>query len=296
MNISYMQQQVRKPKPGKRSNPLSFLLSMLLSGLFCFTMPVGAAPEESAGQAAPLPQAQIMQDIPSLLFKANEAYLAGNYPEAAELYQAIDMSGHLNGNIFYNLGNCYMRLGETGKAILNYKKARLLLPRDGDLKANLQYARSLRQDSLGDTSSSLWHSLAFWYFGMNFKELLVIFGILNLIFWVAALILLYRDSEWAKWTLALSLLLGLVMGISCGLKYRETFQNNQGVILDQETPVRAGFSRKDTVLFALHNGAEFKVLDKEKGWYKISLPDEKKGWLPAGSAGLVELRSPLAGQ
>ena len=164
MNISYMQQQVRKPKPGKRSNPLSFLLSMLLSGLFCFTMPVGAAPEESAGQAAPLPQAQIMQDIPSLLFKANEAYLAGNYPEAAELYQAIDMSGHLNGNIFYNLGNCYMRLGETGKAILNYKKARLLLPRDGDLKANLQYARSLNR-TLWGTPPPLYGTA--WLFGIS---------------------------------------------------------------------------------------------------------------------------------
>ena len=51
--------------------------------------------------------------------------------------------GHLNGHVFFNLGNTCIRLGELGRAILNYKKASVLLPRDGDLKANLQYARSL---------------------------------------------------------------------------------------------------------------------------------------------------------
>jgi hypothetical protein len=229
-------------------------------------------------------------DLHALLFRANQAYLEDRYEEAAALYETIVEQGHLNGHVFFNLGNTYIRLGELGKAILNYKKAIVLLPRDGDLKANFQYARSLARDRIEGASPSLWNTLAFWYFGMNLWELLIAFALFNLLFWASALFNLYRESEWAKWGLWLSLLLTLVLGISAGLKYRETFQNAGGVLLEDEAPVRAGFSRNDTTLFVLHEGAEFTLLDEEQGWWKITLADGKKGWVTSESVGRVALR------
>jgi len=53
--------------------------------------------------------------------------------------------------------------------------------------------------------------------------------------------------------------------------------------------VRAGFSRNDTTLFVLHEGAEFTILDEEQGWWKIALADGKKGWVNAESVGRVAL-------
>ena len=233
--------------------------------------------------------AQEQEDIHSLLFRANQAYLEDRYEEAAGLYEMIVERGHLNGNVFFNLGNTYIRLGELGRAILNYKKASVLLPRDGDLKANLQYARALAKDRIDEASPSLWNTLAFWYFGMNLWELLIAFVLLNLIFWSSALFNLYRNSEWAKWSLWLSLLLSLVLGASAGMKARESFWNAGGVLLEDEAPVRAGFSRNDTTLFALHEGAEFTILDEEQGWWKIAIADGKKGWVAAPSGGRVAL-------
>jgi hypothetical protein len=231
--------------------------------------------------------AQGLDDIHDLLFRANQAYLEERYEEAAGLYEEIVDRGHHNGHVFFNLGNTYIRLGNLGKAILNYRKAGVLLPRDGDLEANLQYARSLTKDRIEEKSPSLWKTLAFWYFGMDFRELLIAFILFNSLFWASALFNLYRDSEWAKWTLWLSLLLGLLLGISAGLKYRESFQNTGGVVFAEEIPVRAGFTRDDTTLFILHEGAEFTILDQERGWWKIALKDGKKGWLTAQAAGRV---------
>ena len=245
--------------------------------------------EDTEGGHSPGKTAQDLDDLHSLLFRANQAYLEDHYEEAARLYERIVQSGHLNGHVFFNLGNTYVRLGELGKAILYYRKATILLPRDGDLKANLQYARSLAKDRIEEGSPSLWNTLAFWYFGMNFQGLLVVFVLFNLLFWAMALISLYRNREWVKWTLWLSLLLSLVLGVSAGLKYRESFLNAGGVLLEDEVPVRAGFSRNDTTLFVLHEGAEFTVLDQEKGWWKITLADGKKGWVTAGSVGRVGL-------
>jgi hypothetical protein len=232
------------------------------------------------------------KDNHELLVLANEDYLEGRYEEAARGYEAILARDSRNGHIFYNLGNCCIRLGLVGKAVLNYRKALLLLPRDGDLKANLLYARSLCQDRTEEKPATLWRTLAFWYHAMNLRGLFIAFCVLNLLFWAALFVRLFRDSEWIRWAIALSLILCVLMGVSTYLKYRETFRNPDGVVLEEEAPVRAGFSHKDTVLFVLHEGTEFRILSREKGWWKIELPDGKKGWIPSRSGGRVSLGRP----
>jgi tetratricopeptide (TPR) repeat protein len=273
-----------------------FLLLILWVALPALTTTAEAQPvrplEGSESERSREVPAQDLDDIHANLFRANQAYLEGLYEEAADGYEALLERGHLNGHVLFNLGNAYIRLGELGKAILHYKKASVLLPRDGDLKANLQYGRSLTKDRIEEVSPSFWHSLAFWYFGMNFRELLIAFVFLNTLLWGSALLHLYRESEWVKWSFWLSLLLSLILGVSAGLKYRESVRNTGGVILAEESPVRAGFSRSDTTLFVLHEGAEFTILDEEKGWWKIELQDGKKGWLNAHAGGRVAFHPP----
>src|SRR5580700_12044574 len=41
----------------------------------------------------------------------------------------------------YNLANAYARAGQTGLAVLNYERARLLDPQDPDIDANLRQVR-----------------------------------------------------------------------------------------------------------------------------------------------------------
>jgi len=41
----------------------------------------------------------------------------------------------------YNLANAYARAGKPGMAVLNYERADLLAPNDGDVQANLTYVR-----------------------------------------------------------------------------------------------------------------------------------------------------------
>ena len=221
---------------------------------------------------------------------ANQAYLDGTYEKAAAMYEKIRQGGHSNGHIFYNLGNCYVRMNKLGKAILNYHKALILVPRDGDCKANLRYARGRTMDRIEDVGeASLLHTLAFWYFGLNFQELLICFLALHTLFWIAALLRLYGDREWVKWVFALSLILSIVMGASGILKYRDTRFNRLGVILVEEANVRSGYSQQDTVLFLLHEGAEVQIIGEENGWHKIQLPDGKKGWITQEYMGRASL-------
>ena len=63
-------------------------------------------------------------------------------------------SGLESGELHYNLGNAWFRLGELGPAILHYERARRSMPRDDDLAANLALA-ALADRGSGDAAPGL---------------------------------------------------------------------------------------------------------------------------------------------
>src|ERR1700719_4267573 len=77
----------------------------------------------------------------SAFAKANQAYNEGRFEEAADGYQDLGSSGNWNANLFYDLGNARFRLGDFGKAILNYERALALDPHHPEADANLRLAR-----------------------------------------------------------------------------------------------------------------------------------------------------------
>ena len=76
-------------------------------------------------------------------YEANFAYKEGEYAKAILVYEEVLQDGLESGSLYYNLGNSYFKDEKLGKAILNYERAKLFMPRDGDLVSNYQYARSL---------------------------------------------------------------------------------------------------------------------------------------------------------
>ena len=77
--------------------------------------------------------------IGEVFTRANRAYEQGDYQKAAGLYRRMLEEGYESGNLYYNLGNCYYKLKQKGRAILYYEKARRLIPGDADLQTNLTY-------------------------------------------------------------------------------------------------------------------------------------------------------------
>ena len=56
---------------------------------------------------------------------------------------------------YYNLGNAYLESSDLGLSILNYLRAEELSPRDPDIAANLELARSRTVDQLQPEGDSL---------------------------------------------------------------------------------------------------------------------------------------------
>ena len=62
-------------------------------------------------------------------------------PEAVLL---LIQAGSISTPIYFNLGNAWFKAGEAGRAILAFRQAEKLSPRDPDVRANLQFAPGTR--------------------------------------------------------------------------------------------------------------------------------------------------------
>ena len=210
-------------------------------------------------------------------FEANQAYKNHQFQQAADGYKHLIENGHENGQVHYNLGNAYFRLGDLGRTILSYERARLLIPRDNDLAFNLSHARNQTQDAAGDlqtSSSSDFLGLG----GLNRYEVFFGFVLLNFLFFSLLCIRLYTKTEW---TYYLSIFLAIVISIgvcALALKWYTWASDNRAVILSEEVAVQAGPDSRDTVLFKLHAGTVVRVERTENDWTLLQLSKDKRGW------------------
>jgi tetratricopeptide (TPR) repeat protein len=108
---------------------------------------------------------------------ANEAYQKGKYEEAKVDYLELVRAGQFSGDLFYNLGNVWFKLGDQGRAILNYQRALLLNPRLDEAGTNLRTVLKIvgndQQPTLRDQIGAyadyfpLLASISFWIFAFS---------------------------------------------------------------------------------------------------------------------------------
>jgi tetratricopeptide (TPR) repeat protein len=65
-----------------------------------------------------------------------------------EIYQKLVNAGYSAGELYYNLGNAYYRIGDYKSAILNYERAKLLMPDNENVLTNLEYSQRFVQDKI----------------------------------------------------------------------------------------------------------------------------------------------------
>src|SRR5438445_11782944 len=83
---------------------------------------------------------------PEMMAEANQHFEKGESEEALEIYLGLVRQGFVGAALYYNLGNVYYRRGERGQAVLWYKRAERLSPRDPDIVFNLELALSHIRD------------------------------------------------------------------------------------------------------------------------------------------------------
>ncbi len=215
-------------------------------------------------------------------YQAFTEYDNGNYQRAIELLEtSVASKEELSGLSHYNLGNFYFKNGKIGKAIFHYKKGQELMPRDGDLKFNLEYAQKKATDKIENLKSPLvtFFSLKTFF---NKREQIYLLTFLFVSFWILMSINLLTKLEWARWALIFFVLSFFFQ--SAFFLNDFVFKKKFGVVTATEANIYSATGRDNILLFTLHEGAEFEITDElGEEWIQIILADNKRGWIKAES-------------
>ncbi|MFQ5432236.1 MAG: tetratricopeptide repeat protein [Nitrospinota bacterium] len=214
--------------------------------------------------------------------EGNEAYRAGNWPPAIELYSSVPAS---NADLFYNRANAHFKNKEIGKAILYYNRALRIKPRDKEIRANLEYARLSRTDKTEKEKKSTAVKMAealFTKISMNehAAAAMAIFTVLaGLLFGVIYLPEGGLRSKLKTAAVIAAVVLAFQLTVT-GIKTYNERVIQYGVVTVKETAALSSPASGSRKVFELHDGAEVKLGRRESGYIQVALPTGWTGWLP----------------
>ena len=215
---------------------------------------------------------------------ANQLYEEGNFAEAAARYQALVDAGVKDGRLYYNLGGAYFKMGDLGRAVLNFRRAQRMLPRDGDVATNLRLARAQTLDRIEVENEGavvdLFRGLIYWTALDEAATVAVALWVALCGLGVGAI--LWRQRRRTLLFLAGGITILLFLGLlSLGIRLLDEQGQPPAVVVAEEVAVRSGPGDDYLTEFTLHAGAEVRVVEQRGGWLRIALPGELQGWTPA---------------
>ena len=217
--------------------------------------------------------------------KADSLYAAEHYQEAAKQYEALLKQG-VSSDLYYNLGNCYYRMDDITRAVLNYERAQLLSPGDRDIRLNLQMARSKTIDKIVPESEMFFVT---WYHSLVNLMSVDGWARMALVSLVIAIILalayLFSDRIWLR---KVGFFVGLLFLVVFALSNLFAYQQKQAlversgaIVIRSAATVKSTPANNGTDLFILHEGTKVTITDNTmKEWCEIRVADGKEGWLP----------------
>ncbi len=255
----------------------------------CCALPAVAA--DRAGLATQLAEAE------NLFRRANES-VSSKPDEARDLYgkaalrfeSIVREGGVENGGLYYDIGNAYFRMGDIGRAILNYRRAERYLPNDPNLHQNLEFARSKRADKIEEQQKTMvLKTLFFWHYDFSSRTRGVIFAVCFVLMWAFALVRLYVKRSFAAWGIGVSAAVMLLFLGSLLVEAAGERKERPGVVISAELVARKGDSEAYEPSFKepLHAGTEFRVIEDRGKWYNIQLADSRQCWVPSTGVELV---------
>ena len=209
---------------------------------------------------------------------ANKLYEQGRYREAAAAYG--ELAQKLPGNVAvrFNLGNACFKSGQIGHAIAAFHHAQQLAPRDPDIQANLQFARSQVN---GVTLKHTWWQRRLASLTLNEWTILAAVPLWLLIGLIA--LGQFKPALRPK-VRTLVLAAGLATLVGFALAIAAATVNKSGktlIVTARDTVVRHGPLEESQSAFTVNDGAELEWLDSKDDWRQVSDGQNRIGWIKA---------------
>ncbi len=217
-------------------------------------------------------------DVDLSFKQANDSFKKGDYNVAINSYRDIIERGVRNASVYYNLGNAYYKANEIGKAVLSYKRALRLSPRDKDIKNNLKYVLVfIKEEEVNTPFEKLVDGL-FNMVTLNKLTLFVHFTYILLFIMLA--VYLFIKNRPLFW---INISLGIIFTVSgiwlCGRIYSQEILK-KAIVINAQGEVHNGPGDEYSVAFTVPEGKEVIVIQEKNLWYEVGVRDQGiKGWI-----------------
>lgn len=257
-----------------RSLQIARVILVSMSILIALALPLSIFAQQTAAEA---------------VAAAEAAYNAGDYATAIDLYEKLIRAGVTGAEIDYNLGSAYFQAADLGRALLHFRRAQEIVPRDGEVNRGLALVRALRVDIQGDDTSLIDNLAAFTAGSLTPSEL----GWLTFMGWLVWCILLLlwivrkpwrRRLRWALAAWGVVVIFGVVLFL--GRLYVEAGRPS-AVVTAFLTPVMSGPGEDYIEIFDLYSAAEMRLMETNGEWARVLLPDGRQGWVELSAIELV---------
>lgn len=228
------------------------------------------------------------QDTKAMFQTANSYYQNKQYDEAEKLYLMILKKDKNNANAYYNLGNTYFHLQQYSNAVLYYERAKKLHPDSKQIQHNIDL-----------TNNKLFSKMEFskeFFVTKKIKGLAhtqssntwSIYFLTTL--WLAVVLLSFhflKSKPLAFKSGALLLVLALLFSYFTYITYQSEHRNDFAIVMTANTYLQKSPVASSDTTNAVKAGTKIKIIDTDKNWCKIQLPNDKTGWIAAANIELI---------
>lgn len=216
---------------------------------------------------------------------ANDLYRKENYTEAIQKYESILTKDKVeSAELYFNLGNCYYKLGKIAPSIYNFEKALLLNPNDETINTNLHFAQKTAIDDI-----KVVPEVGF----SNFMYKIVAVNNYNTWAWIAVslatvFLLFFIGYYFSSRTIAkriffigmfvlLALLITSVIFAFLEKRFEKTIR--PAIVFEEVVNVKSEPKTTSENTIILHEGTKVYVKETLDNWKRIQLTDKTEGWI-----------------
>jgi len=216
--------------------------------------------------------------------KANSAYADDQFQEAIALYNSILEEGLVSPELYFNLGNAYLKQNDLANAIYHYEKALQYNPSDPDIKENLLIANTQTIDKVEEAPESniqsalfsITHALTLSHWAWVSISLSVLFAILMVLYFKSST----SKGKRRNFALALVILVLALASLFFG-RFQNQLQQDQSyaIIFENQLPVYVEPNPRSDINFELNKGTKVNLGSSFRNYTEIELSDGSKGWV-----------------
>lgn len=202
----------------------------------------------------------------------NEKFLSKDYSGAIHEYKA-SLSEQQSSEQHYNLANAYFKNQQLGPAILHYKKALAISPRDKETLANLELSEiAARLDFKKGAPVARFAET----FPVN--TWVVVLSVAFWLFW--GITLLAPLYKWHGTTRVITQTLSVTLwGLCVTSLYHYHTQSKTAIVLSPKIALKVSPTQSSPSLCTIKEGCCAKVCKEHEGYCFIETPDKEQGWI-----------------